>query len=773
MPGHYIKGRNGAKIRLNTPPAYKPNRIRRDQLDINRIIGIDTETIIRSDKLKSKFLQLFVSKEKQELIDIEDKNALDILFQYLLDNYGEHIEKQAFLKQRSKQDRIARKSNSDKEEHDGRDGRRQTLTPILLAFFNMQYDMGRLLDEHDIFKRFVLFGQDANCFTWNTYQIEIVYSVIDGGSPSFQWIIKDPSSKRAVRVYGFDGTNYYQCSLKEAAKSLESMGVPNKIEVDKTLFTRDWNKKAPTKEEIKNFKKYSTRDAEIHKSLYLATVDILCEIDPYVLNKQGMIGMSAGGSAWRMIMNLCDVDHIEPPMDCYQQLGYNAYYGAISFCLKKGNHDDISIIDISSAYPHVMTLLPAFETCKRITINPVKHDLTFKNDEWGIVCVSGESFDDQYPPLVTQFEYTQVGIFGKFENHWCTIPEVKIGVARGALRIDSIFRGYVIKGPSEGGLKKFINKMYHLKSISPDKSPIYNMSKLLMNSPYGKMIEKRKGNYSVPVIVDEIATDVYDIKDEKFKKECKQLYIEKGYIPVYEAHTEYLLNHDMLNAEKLPQKCTLQAWLDTDLTDSGIYFNADYAAQITGFTRAKLMAACAIIKAVQGDTDSAFFEGDVPDNFLDLLNSWGAVTPEKGLGSFKVELEGINLLAVKRKVYTATDNTGKIVKQAKHAMLKADDVELEDMNDEEIKRAHAERIYHLQKDLLEVGEVKYKTKPKPIKMREAWKRGITCGKFLSHVLNLKYHEPKYYTLDDNEYYHLKRLEDIKKEEEQNGKQQHK
>lgn len=766
MADQFITGRSGEKIRLNVPDVYKPNRKARHALDLNRVIGIDTESIIRSKRLELKYMQLYVSESQQECIDVENENALAILFKYLIRNYGQSYDRPRDLKQRKKSSRSKRT-----EDHDGRDGRRLTLTPILLSFFNMPYDLGRILDKEEIFKRFVIFGQDSLTFIWNEYEIEVVYSVIDGGSPSFQWIIKDIEKRLAVRVYGFDGSNYFLCSLKDAADSLSSMGVPPKIDCDKDIFIRDHADKPLSKKEIKEFMEYSTRDAHIHKDLYRCISELLVEIDPCVLNKQGMIGMSAGASAWRMILNMCEENKISPPAPHFQEMGYKAYYGGISFSLKPGHFDDISIIDISSAYSHAASMIPAFETCEYRTHNPTKVDKTFKHMMWGIANVSGEALDSLYPPLVCSINDSQVGIYGDFTRHWCSIPELHIGIARGALRVDEIHYCYTLEGTNDGGYKRFIEKMFHIKNTSEKNGPLYNMAKLMLNSPTGKIVEKRKTNYSIARVVEGINTLVYNIKDSEFKKACKREYIENGFNAVLILHENYLRDHDMMSAEQCPNEIYLDEWFDEKLYDSGTYFNATLAANILGFTRAKLMAGASVVKAIQGDTDSLFFQGNKPENFSSLLNSWGAITPETGLGSFDVEADHLEGTFVKKKLYTIQNADESIKKSGHHTMHKVAETEeqkqiLESIPEEKrakaMKKYQQERHHELQKELLEKGETEYTGAPKPTKMREAWKRGITCGEFLSHIMRLKLEKSPYHELREDGLLHLKPQEEIQK-----------
>jgi DNA polymerase type B, organellar and viral len=737
----FITGRNGVKIRLNVPESYKIARVSHTPIGIDRIVGIDTESIIRRGHTRLKYLQLYISENENLCVDVEKKNALAQLFDYLLEKYGEHYSKESAVKQRNKKDREAREDKAD-----GRDGRRQTIKPLLLCFFNMNYDIGRLLDGNEVFKRFILFGQDCLSFTWEGYQIEIVYSVVDGGSPSFQWIIK--RDKTAIRLYGFDATNYFKQSLSETAKALESYGVSPKIDLDKDLFTRDWYKDAPSPREIADFEEYATRDAKCHKEIYVALSKLLCEIDEYVLNKQGMIGMSAGGSAWRMILNATNKEEVFTPPQFVQEMGLLSYYGGISFSLSRGMLPDISCIDISSAYGHAQTIVPAFETANYVAVSNIS--AIPKNISWGCLCISGEALDPLYPPIVTTIDNRMVGVYGTFTHHWCTVPEIKIGIARGALRVDAIHYGFFMRGKTEGGLKSFIENMYRLKDKEPKNSPIYIMSKLLSNAPYGKTCEKRKTLYSAPFDEDGVATIVFNIQDKTFKEECKKLYVEKGYAAVYEKQEKYLIDHGMLTPELTPKELRLSEWFDEGVYESGIYFNSALASQITGFTRAKLMAGAYLCHAVQGDTDSLFFQGELPENFHETLNRWGAVTPLTGIGQFDVEADHLKGIFVKKKCYTVVDSDGNIEKSAHHTMHKVDGAT-------DQKKAYLA----LQEELLENGSVSYISAPKPLSMREAWKRNLVAGEFIREKLNLHLEDSPFHVKHDDGLYYLKSLKDIR------------
>ena len=399
-------------IDLKVPDEYKVSHKIYEPVNTDRIVGIDTESIVRSGKLIFKYLQLY-SPLLQHCYDLETsvENGLTILFDELMRVYGESYECESDIKQRSK---LTRDERHKRRNNNGRDGRRQTIKPVILAHFNLDYDLGRIISEVDVFRRNIAYGSNSYTFEYGKYTIEIVYSCIGVACPSFQWFVREPLKKQVIRIVGFDSTSYFKSSLKKVCKALESMGVTQKLDIDGDMFTRDWDKEdeTPSDDEIQHFLQYSLQDAKCHMELYNAIVSLLREIDECIIDKIGTIPASAPSAAARIMMHLCSVDKFKSPPIWVQQMGLDAYRGAISFCCKPGIHSSVGVVDISSAYPHVMKMLPDFCSVEYRKITPGQYIHRAFKGVWGVLVVSGESTDSLYPPLVSYEDGKQRGLYG-------------------------------------------------------------------------------------------------------------------------------------------------------------------------------------------------------------------------------------------------------------------------------------------------------------------------------------------------------------------------
>jgi hypothetical protein len=727
----YTKMGKDIEIHLNTPHEYKVGHKFYDPLSSSRIVGIDTETIMRGDVSLLKYVQVD-TEQGGDVFDIEvsQQNGMEILFTWLLENYGENYKAPSDIKQRSKTTR----KNTKK-----RDGRRVKVTPVILAFFNMDYDLGRLITSIPVFRRNLAYGSDSFTFQYHHYTVEIVYSCLGVACPSFQWYVTDVQKKKVVRLIGFDSTSYFKSSLKRVTASLSDLGVTQKIDQDGDIFTRDWSTNEPSEQEIENFLQYARTDAKAHREIYNAIVTLLTQIDSQIIDRLGSIPSSAPAAAARIMMHKSSLDCWEAPATWVQQIGMDGFKGAISFCCYPGYVDDVGVADISSAYPHVMTLLPNLCTVEyRRVKQGIYHQENYVG-RWGVLVISGESFDDMYPPLVSYVEGKQRGIVGKFQKFTATIPEITIGVARGALRVDKIHDGCIMVGSNEGSnLKAFIEYVYQIKSSSDKNSPMYMMAKLLMNSLYGKLIEKRHQFSAIPTI-DENGNHMIipNIEDEKIKVQIKDLYLKEGFEAVEVLVSDYCAQH------KIVQMISLAEYLSFNKWESGYYFNSLLAGQITGFTRGKLMAAAHYLGAYFGDTDSLFCDStklhtDEWEAFISYLNSVGAITPPNGLGSFEIEAHDCHALLVKKKLYCLVKEDGSIKKMGHHGIsgVPGDDL-----------------IFSYMKELYEKKSFSYETKPRPTRIKEGLRTGKEIGRFIRKRIKLTLTNNPYQKMDDMGWLH--------------------
>ena len=124
--------------------------------------------------------------------------------------------------------------------------------------------------------------------------------------------------------------------------------------------------------------------------------------------------------------------------------------------------------------------------------------------------MTGESLDDVMPAFRVHDEKRGGRlryVAGRFENTPVTIPELVVGVLRGALRIDAIVRsetrelgGVVLEGPSEKSfLRAGMKAFFDIKEDKNNEQALRDMAKLLANSAYGKLIGIKKNEFFVDV----------------------------------------------------------------------------------------------------------------------------------------------------------------------------------------------------------------------------------------------------------------------------------
>jgi len=154
-------------------------------------------------------------------------------------------------------------------------------------------------------------------------------------------------------------------------------------------------------------------------------------------------------------------------------------------------HSPVDAWDLSSAYPHAMTQIPAFSRA-----NLFRHARMFSKrartfPEHGVYCVSGVAEPCDWPVV---FDKDFNSVRGKFENHWITGFELNEARRIGELKISKIWGHYydTEKDPvTDTAFQRYVNFFYQKKQSASD--PVYRfMYKVLLNALYGKFIQSRE-----------------------------------------------------------------------------------------------------------------------------------------------------------------------------------------------------------------------------------------------------------------------------------------
>jgi hypothetical protein len=463
-----------------------------------RIFAVDTESLTLHSQLKTLLIPIHYHDSSETLETPNGEGMLNSLF--------ESIFNKGFAVDEGPPSKTRRKSNSkSKGPFSQTGGVRLQIEPVLSVWFNLPYDFGRLCADKRHILRSVAAGADSYRMRLNSrFELEVL-KMHFGSSSAFEWLIRDRHAKTIVRLLGMDLTGYWKTTLAGAAKAT---GVSEKIDIESKIENvYEKSRESFTEEEWRLFKEYGIGDVSSTLELYHATALLLTTIDARVVKQTGVIPSSAPGAAAKIVFAKAFDCH--PTIEVWQrypswadQLGCDSYFGGRVFCTRPGIYTRVTTLDLKSAYPFQTALLPDPVTVKMKAILPSKR---FVVDDWkgqyGVIEVSGESLDDTYPAFRIhdpanhgRLRY----VAGVFERLSVTIPELVIGVLRGALRIDEIHWGVHMQGTAETSfLRKGMLEFFSIKeNVDNDKS-LRDMAKLLANSTYGKLIEVQCQEYMI------------------------------------------------------------------------------------------------------------------------------------------------------------------------------------------------------------------------------------------------------------------------------------
>ena len=661
--------KNGEKIKIavhtsgryKAPKEYAP-------LDVNRIVGIDTESRKYHDKLTTVTTQVHLYDKSELVVTAEHTYAIIAVFDVLFPRFAVH-DKASYTKQRV---RRARK--------DGkvcRDGNRMTITPVLGVFYNLEYDGPRLFGNHPQFMRATTAELDNVRIQVGEYEVEIKSCMLKGGAPNFEFFVRRDGL--ILRLIGHDMWGYWKAGLDRTAKQL--LGPDRgKVDIDKEDHDQTWEAFLMlTEEEREKFFHYSRIDAELTRDIYLATVELLLQVAPssdggvgksVVIRRDGTIPISAPSAAARIAFAGGPSEWELPPEWVYK-MGAETYAGARVFNRCRSHVEDITVMDISSAYPHAMSIIPDPATCHYVLLGEQDFDVERWKGQFGVMQVSGENYDPYYPCLRVhdlagkRLRY----VHGPFEKVWATIPEIVIGVVSGRLRIDTIHTGCHMQGSAEHSfLRSFIQKVYDIKSRSAKDSPMYLMAKLLMNALYGKLVEVQVSTRWI----DERAHFEQVLKIPDIQKAYRLAELHAAYDDGIEG-LDRLFDQWSSEYPDIQESVPLIEVLKEKPARAGQFYLPMHGAQITGFVSAKLGLAARCTEARQGDTDSIFFFSQNiggMEAYHDFMLAAGYDCPAEGLGCFELEVEDASGYLVKTKMYALKyEKNGEIrYKCANHGM---------------------------------------------------------------------------------------------------------
>ena len=613
----------------------------------SRVVSVDTESLTFKGQLTTLLLPIAYQGGTQVIETPTGKNVLQDLCEWLFLNpdFTECYGIESALTQRKKGVK-------------GRPGRRHTLKPVLTVWYNFEYDFGRIAGDLPEIQRAVRRGCDSYRVKVGRFTVEVVRMVF-GAAPNFEWIIRD-DTKRAIRLIGIDMFGYWKKGLDAAASAL-SVGKKDdvKSELGGAVFERTRESFSAREWEI--FKRYSETDAHLTREIYLATVELLLQVDAHVVRPSGLIPFSIPGAAARIAFAQVEQCHegIEEWFRYhakYDQMGLDAYRAGRSFCHRPGVYKNMISLDVVSMYPYTTSLLPDPVMLRVIDVSPTAEcsDASILEEYaglFGVLYIDGESLDDQNPPFRVHGKTKLQYVYGRFTDQAVTIPEIVIGVARGALRVDRISRGCIMAGtPERSFLRASLSKFFKIKSdadaeierLTNEAAPeeviarfraLREIGKLLANSLYGKLVQINTGAESVPEMVvpvfekrrlvarsiKRLMAEQPDTLDDKFycgETEAQRETVRRSYETQQRVPGMTEGDYIQIYITALLDGNVARSEMDMKLSDymklvkvgtAGHHFMPLYAAQITGLASAMLACMSSCIGALQGDTDSVHF----------------------------------------------------------------------------------------------------------------------------------------------------------------------
>ena len=319
-------------------------------------------------------------------------------------------------------------------------------------------------------------------FTHRDWNVFGVY-----GQPTF--CIMD-NQRTKTRVTFVDTFSWFSTTLAKVAK-LICPELP-KLAHPKNLGTKQFTIKDT------HFVKYAMRDAEV---AFYAGLQIDLMHQEFELRQAVTVAdMASKIFKQHYILDAAPIWNTGPDFAEGLMLSYHGGKNNVVPGAAPAWHSPVDAWDLSSAYPHAMTELPAFSQAKlfRHAVMFSKYARTFPVH--GVYCVTGAAapcswpvvFDDDFKP-----------IRGPFENVWMTGYELNEARRIGEIKLSRVW-GHFYDTDSDPvtdtAFARYVRDFYKLKQNATD--PIYRfMYKVLLNALYGKFIQSRECETSSGAIV--------------------------------------------------------------------------------------------------------------------------------------------------------------------------------------------------------------------------------------------------------------------------------
>lgn len=185
--------------------------------------------------------------------------------------------------------------------------------------------------------------------------------------------------------------------------------------------------------------------------------------------------------------------------------------GKNNLAAKPGWYQGVNALDISSAYPHAMSQLPAFSDArlyKRYSATPSRLK-RLELPRFGVYQIRGHAAPCAWPSL---FSHNFKPLSGEIDEVWIAGFELQEALDSGELRLDRVTGFYydAERDKREPAFAAFVREFYQRKEAEQDKVR-RAMFKLILNSLYGKFIQTRKTQRVTYVDLDESTATACDL----------------------------------------------------------------------------------------------------------------------------------------------------------------------------------------------------------------------------------------------------------------------
>jgi len=296
------------------------------------------------------------------------------------------------------------------------------------------------------------------------------------GQPTFCFI-----EKPGVKIIFVDTFSWFSTSLAKVAK-LICPDLP-KLAHPIGLGTKQFTKSDT------HFIEYAMRDAEV---AYFAGLQIDSMHKEFELNQCVTVAsMASAIFQQHYIHDAAPIWNTGQPFAEALMLSYHGGKNNVVPGAAPAWHSPIDAWDLSSAYPHAMTQLPAFSQSKLF-----RHSVVFSKrarvfPEHGVYCITGFANPCDWPCV---FDKDFKPIRGPFENVWITGYELNEARRIGEIKLSRVIGHFYDTDKdsvTDTAFSRYVHDFYALKQAATDSVYRY-MYKVLLNALYGKFIQSRE-----------------------------------------------------------------------------------------------------------------------------------------------------------------------------------------------------------------------------------------------------------------------------------------